>query len=173
MENGPSFHLYRHPPSTTPKKRQNGTFHSQFVPTCSNCLSRGHHVSACSAPVKCRNCLADGHKAGDTQCNLVPPRNSTEVEEVEQTSAAAPVNLEISNIASQSREEESPSPPSANHRGATRDAVAPTPQHRESGAADPLCRYKIHRACQREKMHAWQQPAKIQPNPAFQILTPV
>ena len=44
----------------------------QRVPTCSNCLSKGHHANACEAPTKCKQCLADHHKAGDKVCPLTP-----------------------------------------------------------------------------------------------------
>ena len=44
----------------------------QRVPTCSNCLSKGHHASACEAPTKCKQCFADHHKAGDKVCPLTP-----------------------------------------------------------------------------------------------------
>ena len=44
----------------------------QRVLTCSNCLSKGHHASACEVPTKCRQCFADHHKAGDKVCPLAP-----------------------------------------------------------------------------------------------------
>ena len=38
--------------------------------TCSKCLEKGHHVSACTNDTVCIVCRCPGHKRGDPQCNL-------------------------------------------------------------------------------------------------------
>lgn len=59
------------PKITTIGHFQASLFHpGQKTATCSKCLEKGHHVTACVAEVRCRQCLGYGHTQGDPQCQL-------------------------------------------------------------------------------------------------------
>lgn len=74
------------PEKTLPKQVNVGIFRATLyykemrVPTCSKCLTQGHHSSICDKPVKCKQCFKDGHVAGSADCQLPPspPHSSTE-----------------------------------------------------------------------------------------------
>ncbi|KAL8619992.1 hypothetical protein ACOMHN_015274 [Nucella lapillus] len=45
------------------QKKADRQHHSE----CRRCLTKGHRIVDCTAPIKCRQCLKDGHKAGDAE----------------------------------------------------------------------------------------------------------
>ena len=72
------------PPQRLPKERPTGPLRGTLyhkkqkaAATCTKCLQKSHHSSACAALVKYRACYQDGHKAGAQKCQLTPHPSPT------------------------------------------------------------------------------------------------